>query len=96
MEKLEGKAQVAGAAYAGDIPATDGELYAAIVKAPYAPATFDPSSDVDTTEALVKIITCHLQTKYYAFDLKVPFLVLSGFLYLLFLGNSWCGGILWG
>ena len=55
VEKLEGKAQVSGAAYANDIPSPDNELYAAIVKAPYAPATFDPISDVDASEALVNI-----------------------------------------
>ena len=53
VEKIEGKAQVSGADYADDIPSPDGELYAAVVMAPYAPATFDPATDVDTTEALV-------------------------------------------
>ena len=53
VEKIEGKAQVCGADYADDIPSPDGELYAAVVKAPYAPATFAPATDVDTTEALV-------------------------------------------
>ena len=52
VEKLEGKVQVTGAEYLDDIPATAGELFAAIVKAPYAPATFDPTTDVDTTQAL--------------------------------------------
>ena len=50
VEKLEAKRQVAGAEYLEDIPAVEGELYAAIVKAPYAPATFDPVTDVDTTQ----------------------------------------------
>ena len=52
VEKLEAKRQVAGAEYLEDIPATDRDLYAVIVKAPYAPATFDPVADVDTTQAL--------------------------------------------
>ena len=34
-------------AYADDLASPAGELYAAIVTAPYAPATFDPATDVD-------------------------------------------------
>ena len=47
--------QVSGADYADDIASPAGELYAAIVTAPYAPATFDPATDVDATEALVSV-----------------------------------------
>ena len=47
--------QVSGADYADDLASPAGELYAAIVTAPYAPATFDPATDVDATEALVSV-----------------------------------------
>ena len=46
---------MSGADYADDIASPAGELYAAIVTAPYAPATFDPATDVDATEALVSV-----------------------------------------
>ncbi len=55
VEKLEAKTQCTGEAeYIFDIPPVEGELHAAYVLAAIGPATFNPSTDVDVSAALVK------------------------------------------